>query len=460
MLLRILLRTLCAGALTFCIGFGLAGEGPVSSEDSEQSEELDKSESAAGAAGEEDGYPTMLPSWLKLGAEIRGRAELLTGRELTRGLNDGYYLHRLRVTTDLEPTNWLRFHLQVQDARAPSYADKEGLDGVADPFDLREAYVQLSAGQTGRWELLLGRQELALGDERLVGADNFWCNLGITHDAVRVAYTRGDARFDWFTSAVVEPRRHGLNRPISGERLSGVYATFGGEEGGLHLDPYFLWKSNFAEWHEDGFEGAFDVFTYGVLSAGDLPRGFDYNVEMAFQGGRAGPEPIRAWAGAWELGRTLWDDDLAAHVGVGFSLASGDSDPNNGRRGTFDDLYPAGYNDAGNVDPFAWRNLRDLGVSFEWPLTDRLHLIADNHVYWLANPNDGLYVDGGMYMVRNLNASSSRVGDQLNVGVTYAFNSRFQLYTGYGHLFLGPYMKECGYESGTSAPYVMWRYVF
>ena len=79
-----------------------------------------------------------LPAWLKLGAEIRGRAETNTGIRFVPGNDDSYYLHRLRLNATVEPQRWLRFVIQAQDSQAPGYSQKPVPDTVVNTLDLRQ----------------------------------------------------------------------------------------------------------------------------------------------------------------------------------------------------------------------------------------------------------------------------------------------------------------------------------
>lgn len=68
-----------------------------------------------------------------------------------------------------------------------------------DNFDLRQSYLQLGP----QWvNAELGRQELAYGDERLIGT-NPWNNFGRTFDAAKLHYEQGKFSIDVFASTVV-----------------------------------------------------------------------------------------------------------------------------------------------------------------------------------------------------------------------------------------------------------------
>ncbi len=64
-----------------------------------------------------DGYNRKrLPACLKLGVELRGRAE--SGNAFDSASSDGLYLNRLRLDIAVQPAPGVQFFLQGQDARA------------------------------------------------------------------------------------------------------------------------------------------------------------------------------------------------------------------------------------------------------------------------------------------------------------------------------------------------------
>src|ERR1035441_748286 len=62
-----------------------------------------------------------LPKWLHVAGQIRGRWEVPSGTSLTSNAQDGYYASRLRFTVGVQPTSWLRFGFEAQDARTAGY---------------------------------------------------------------------------------------------------------------------------------------------------------------------------------------------------------------------------------------------------------------------------------------------------------------------------------------------------
>jgi len=140
-----------------------------------------------------------------------------------------------------------------------------------------------------------------------------------------------------------------------------------------------------------------------------------------------------------------------------YSYASGDAQPGDGRRGTFDTLYPTVHLRNGATDRIGWANLHDGSLSGEWTLSKKWKVSASGHDFHLASLRDALYSPGGAALVRNRAAGSSHVGFELAGWAVYAISRSFSFGAGYAHLFRGEYLRQshCG---GASQPYVYLDY--
>lgn len=399
------------------------------------------------------------PSWMKWGVEYHGRLERPTAVDFEADRDALVYLNRIRLWAGMEATDWLRFYVQGQDARAAGLRDPDDADSTIHHLDFHQAYVDFGRAK-GTWGVRAGRQELAFGDERLVGADNYWNPLGQTFDAVRVTYQRPGLRVDTFGAFLVEPTCQSLARPSTGNQLAGLYASFDHGPRGAVIEPYLFWNSVRRMYDGVGPPEDRDVFTYGARTAGPLPARFDYNVEMAWQGGHRAAESIRAWAGHWELGVRPLRSDFGPRLGAEYNFATGDSRPGDGRHTTFDDLYPAGYNKYGMADPFAWRNIRNISGGVDWTLSKRWRLGVGYRSFWLASIYDGLYTEGDWCLTRNPSAASDHVGNQASMMATWELSDRWKFHAGYARFFPGQYLADSSFRGSLSTPFLMVDYSF
>jgi hypothetical protein len=390
------------------------------------------------------------PAWMSWGVDLQARLEFQSSHDFEAGRDDLYGLARTRVWAGFEPGERLRFYFQAQDSRAPGFADPDCVGALRRRLDFRLGYADFGRAK-GMWGLRAGRQELAFGDERLVGADNYWDPLGQTFDAVRVTYRRRGLQLDGFGALLVAVPGTGWARPDSGQQLYGLHASLDHVAGAATIEPYLLWKNE---------RGVQDLFTYGVRTAGALPAQLDYNVEMVLQGGRQRGESIRAWAGHWELGVRPLRSDFAPRLSAEYNFASGDNQAGDGHHTTFDDLYPAGYNKYGMSDPFAWRNTRNIGSSVDWSFSKKWRAAVGYRVLRLDAIRDGLYTKGEECLARIQSTSSGHVGSQASVMVRWEHSEKWQIHAGYARFLPGPSMLESGYRGRLSTPFVMVNYRF
>jgi len=397
-----------------------------------------------------DSHSISLPSWLKLGVELRGRAE--SGNAFDPGSEDGFYLNRLRLNITVQPRPWMRLFLQGQDARVFSPGNALDHGHLRNPVDVRQAYADFGRSEAG-WQVRVGRQELQLGDERLVGADSYWDCFGQAFDAVRVGFAGTRFRLDSFTGFRVQPARRRPDPFDTSSRLSGVSMQVQTRGGGV-VEPYLLWKRGGDTLDLRSHAGHRDVLTPGLRAQGALPRNLDYNVEMAFQRGHVVYDSISAGAGHWELGWRPFGADVGPRIAVEYNFASGDRNPSDSRHGTFDDLYPAGFNKYGISDPIAWRNIRYPAAGLEVPVTKRWAAYAGYRFFRLVSTKDGLYPGGDQYLVRNPAATSSNVGSHVLVSAAYTHSPHWRLYAGYGYVFPGAFLRQSGYLTAIRTAYL------
>ncbi|MEP6961505.1 MAG: alginate export family protein, partial [Acidobacteriota bacterium] len=266
-----------------------------------------------------------LPKWLKFSGVYQGRVEGFAGGAFKNDNSDAYYLNRFRVNMNINPTPWLRFSFQMQDARVWG---KNTIPAV--PFqnraDLRVAYVEVGDSENKKYGLRGGRQELVFGDMRLIGHLN-WVNTARSFDAVRATYRWKGARFDAFASTVVQQVDGEFDRAFrtKADNFHGIWVNAPKLVKNMTIEPYLLWRVTRGLKSETGVVGKRDFKTYGIRFVGKVPKSsFDYNIEMNRQWGSLATDDISAWAGHWMLGYTTPKLHWRPKWMVEYNYASGD----------------------------------------------------------------------------------------------------------------------------------------
>ena len=409
----------------------------------------------------QSGLGEELPGWLSLSGEFRFRFENLQGLGYSEDNHDGYGLTRTRLEVGIRPISWLNFEIQAQDSRAPGIRPALSNSGaVRDPFDLRQAYAEIGASQSPA-SLKVGRQALIYGDSRLIGAPN-WSNTSRVFDAARLQVRGSGAKLDLFSASVVrnDPNRR-LNRSAEGEYLHGLYGSLENVIPGSTLEPYLLWQTKSSVVNELNGYGDLDRYTMGLRAWGKGLGPWDYNAALVRQWGQAAGADIQAWAGYAELGYSI-EARLNPRLYVHYNFGSGDKDPEDGRIGGFDNLYPTTAFLYGRANRVGWRNHKGLRLGSEFKPHSKLTLLLEFHSFWLVSKTDALYNAVGRMSVAPPpgGAQDAKVGNEVDAVFSVPLTDNFSLGGGLAHLLPGPFLKANSPGHAFTYSYLFTSYKF
>jgi len=400
----------------------------------------------------------VLPAWIRVRGEFRERIEGFDGLGFNHTREDLYYLSRLRLNATITPSRSLSFQAQGQDARVASKTVGPTGTPFRAPIDMRMAFADVGTAQS-RIALRVGRQELAYGEQRLVGHVS-WVNAARTFDAAKLTIRGKRASLDVFGASVVRILEDGFDKSGAGNRFAGAYATVPSLVPAASVEPYAFWKRDVNLLTETATRGTLNLATIGVRWIGRLPRGFEYNTDTALQAGSLGSDDVNAWAGHYMM-RSPASGSLGFRTSAEFNYATGDKDPADATRGTFDQLYPTPHDKYGLADQVGWRNIRHLRAGIELIPFKGVPVSANYHSWWLNEKRDGLYAAGGALLARvPAGAASAHVGQELDVQATKSLTPQLLVGAGYAHIFTGAFLKQATPGASYSHPYVVATYVF
>jgi hypothetical protein len=384
--------------------------------------------------------------------------ERFDGLGFNESRDDLYWLSRFRLNASVTPSKAVAFHVQVQDARvAKKTVGPTGAPFKA-PFDLRMAFADLGA-TTGPISVRAGRQELVYGEQRLVGHVS-WLNAARTFDGAKVTLRGRAGQVEAFATSVVRILDGEFDKSGNGNRFVGAYATSPKLLPNGSVEPYVFWKRDVSLPTEIGALGDLGLTTIGTRVVGKLPRTLDYGIEVALQRGSLGSDDVEAWAGHWQL-RASPPVRGAVKLTGEYNYASGDKDPVDGVRGTFDQLYPTPHDKYGLADQIGWKNIHHARGGFEFTPIKALPIATNYHSWWLAEERDALYTAGSAVLARvPSGAADSHVGQELDIQVSRALTPQIHVAGGYAHIFPGAFLEEATPGASYSHPYLMVTYVF
>jgi hypothetical protein len=396
-----------------------------------------------------------LPSWLSIGGQIRGRFEIPSGTSIIKNKQDGYYASRIRATLGVQPTSWLRFFVEAQDARTAGYNSPVAPTTLYNPIDVRQLYISVfhKEDTAFSWSFRAGRQELLFGSERVIGPADW--GMSRTFDALDLTLGERNIKVDLLAGSPVLIDDTRLDRHKPGEHFYGAYGSWKGPNPHFNLEPYLLFKQNLLVKSEAGIVGNALVLSPGVRAFGILPERVDYAVETILQRGSYSSDQVRAYAYSGVLGWTVADVKWKPRVSAEYNFASGDHNNKDGTRNTYDQFYPSNHGYYGMIDQFGWKNLKNFRAGFDILATRKFKIRTDYNNFWLASTQDSLYGSSGSSVVLNRKATSSHIGDETNTVGLYQWTKIWKFGAGYGHLFAGEYLKEAKANFGYSYPYVM-----
>lgn len=400
----------------------------------------------------------VMPAWLRVRGEFRERVEGFDNAGFNPTRDDMYFLSRFRFNA-ATTSKYIGTTVQLQDARVGKKTVGPTTAPFRAPFDLRLAYADVGTAAS-KVLARVGRQELPFGDQRLVGPSG-WTNAARTFDAAKVTFKTPALQLDVFGASVVRILDGEFDKSGNGNRFAGAYATSAKVIPKGLVEPYVYWRRDVNQRAETGALGSLRQVTSGARLVGRMPAALDYNVELAAQTGSLGSDRVSAWAGHWQLRHTLPVKKMTPHVTGEYNFASGDSNPTDGTRGTFDHLYPTAHDKYGLADQVGWRNIHHVRAGFDVSPFKATPITVNYHSYWLAESRDALYAAGGAVLARvPAGAASRKVGQELDVQVSRPLTPQLALAAGYSHLFAGPFLKEATPGRSYTGPFVMLTYVF
>ncbi len=390
---------------------------------------------------------------LKLTGSIRERWEATDGPfSVTPAAS--YLLSQIRLGVGYQPSSWLHFMVEAQDARVLFYQTNPS-NTVSNPFDLHQAWVSFGQPEGPGAFVRVGRQDMVIGSGHLLAStDDWWVNTARNFDVAHGTITTKFFKTELVAGSaiLVNPEVPDEHKP--GDHIYADYNTFGHLLPGVSLEPYFIVRTSDNVKSKEGQIGNMDTLALGGRIAGKLRGGIDYNFEPLHEFGGYSNDHLDAagllTGGGWTISQYGWKPRLSTD----YEFASGDNGKKNDTRENFDNMY--GYNDPMNslTGLFDWKNIKDLRSGVEFFPFKKLKIKLDGREFWLANTNDGLYNPFGTRTVFNPKATSAHVGESVEMMATAKLTKTTTFGFGVGTLFPGEYLKQSEKDQAFIYPYI------
>lgn len=330
---------------------------------------------------------------------------------------------RLYIKTKADLGHGITAYFQPQAILIEDHTSSRGSQTLSQA-DLLQAYLQY---HIGAFDIRLGRQQLAYGDQRLIGRLG-WKDVARTFDGGKLMYRAGRERLDIFA---VHPADLTSMTPTStspqgkslvtwgDRRLIGVYNTYEiyPKNG---IDVYAInWQHN-----QEALVGpGRNINTYGSRLFTHW-NAFDLTAEAVFQRGTwTNGVAQRASAYAIKSGYTLgfWKTRL----GVEYDYSPGDDKSNPAIHKDFVFPYHTNHAHYGEMDFFSWGNMRDVDLSIKTLPVTGMILIGNVHFLSLDKATgDWLNVAGtGTLFQGNSSYTQKNAGTETDLKFIYKVSS-------------------------------------
>jgi hypothetical protein len=398
-----------------------------------------------------------IPSWMTLDFELRGRTEEQSSLGYVPGKDRLYELTRVWGGITAVPANWLTFYAQFMDTHALGLPLRDTAANMRDTFDLRQGYVDFHYKPV---QLIVGRQELRIGDERVVGISD-WTNNSRTWDGFYMRMGVNN-QLNIFSTSVVQIHPTSLDTHGAGLNFHGVQGKLTTYVPHTTIEPFVLVRTSPRVTSQQGEFGSATEVTFGSYYETKLPLGFDSSGTLDLQRGRYSNDSIHAGAailrGGYGTKRLPWQPHLEAE----YDYATGNPHTNADRIGTYDQQYPSNHNAFGLVDLFGFQNIKQDRLSLQLTPRSTLLLLLQGGSLHVATVQDGVYSGSGasVFAAPPGGFVSDRLGSEFDASAKYMFRQSFVTNIGVGHFFPGELLTSENHGAPLTYAYLGFTYRF
>jgi hypothetical protein len=278
-------------------------------------------------------------------------------------------------------------------------------------------------------QFTVGRILLGYGNELLLSGLE-WDNIGRSFDALKTKINYGAGNVDLFYSKLFASSTAATTLGGGDGDLFGAYSTNNFGSGLDAADLYFLYRNDMTSGTSR------DLIAAGARVQAKISS-FDYRTEFTKEFGSQFSDASTSYQIDAEVGWTL--DLMKTRIALEFFHAGA----------TFDQLYPLGHKYLGIADVFGRKNIQGGVVHLTFTPITNLVAQFDFHYFLRTSNTVPVYKLNGATALGTGSASSSYVGTETDLILTYSLTKELSIALGGAILFPGDYLKS---ELGDSTP--------
>lgn len=374
--------------------------------------------------------------------QVRARGEVRIDPYATPAPLDSeahFVTSRFRVGLSIDHHD-VRVVFQAQDARNFGTA-APGVD-PGGSFGVHQAYGEYH--RDGSF-VRVGRQEIAYGDERLVGPLD-WTSNARAFDAVRGHLAHGILELDAVGAIVTQAAEYTYagppvsTRPSDGDFFAAAQLALSPVEA-FRVQALYLYRRD----RRDASSATRDR----KISAGSLrlsgtpaPR-TTYVAEVVVEWGEILGERMLAYAAAADVAYTT-DTERAATIATGFALGSGER---TGKVAEFENFFPTNHKFYGFADLFGLRNLVEGHATWQQRYGARqLGTFVSTHAFFLERTDARWTSATGALIAPAVAGDERYLGFEIDAGGSYRFGELVSLSGGYSLFVPGSAAERLGQD--------------
>jgi hypothetical protein len=331
---------------------------------------------------------TPQPERVAISGQVRLRSEL-DDRHVTADESVLLHLLRSRLRATAHPASWLTVLAEIQDSRflgsGQASQGRGTTDVTADGLDMHQAYGEIDHPFDMPLSLRVGRQEISVANERLVGVSN-WSNTARAFDGARLMYKGDSLNVDAFAARLSAP----VAGPTASQNLYGLWGNWR-PVAGLTADIYGLIDNNTAivRRGEDSGAAMLQRYTFGAYLHGGSGI-IEGELEGFGQLGNNAPsdsvqrQTVRAFMASATLSATILPDSKTKLYLLG-TVLSGDGAAKDTINETFSTVFGTNHKPYGPIDIVPDLSgsfgLVDLSVGISSVPTKGLRLLLEGHTF-------------------------------------------------------------------------------
>ncbi len=385
-------------------------------------------------------------SWLTLAGSVRARESSYGNFLLSdaAAMQDSYAELRTLLSADL----WLgrasaphaRLFAEVRDAQGFGRTLPGGVrTNEADRTDWQNLFADIAYGGNG---VRYGRQELALGRERLVGVGD-WANSRRAFEGVKGMARLQGMRVELFDGRVVAVRTDAPDRPDSTTHFRVVsVATLRDRAASRSLLPS-AWQGWVMRLQSD--RGASSRTTVGARALWKVPAGsslFTLELEGASQRGHIRAKAVDAWFSVAE-GTVVWKRARwSPSALLGLDVGSGTASDTLHRADAFQPPYATAHGFTGIADVFGRGNLAEARGGFGFEPRRGVQVQGVWRHFTRVRTEDGVYNKSNALLRAAAGSRDRAVGDEGDVTVTWPVGSHLKVQGGAALVLPGSFLRN------------------